>query len=198
MKHVFFFQGAMVLVALHGALVRAQQPPAHTPWEEGLYFGFRGGYLEADSVEPGSGVLGFLTGVRLTPHAAIEGSVDFNENHFTLTSGEVTVEVTTSRRETTAFQLALNLYPFPYRHFSPYLLGGVGYFRSEYQNGAAGVSADDGGYVAGFGFDLNFSGWYWGILSWDARWLFTRPETSGGTRVQPDGLMVTVGFKFRF
>jgi hypothetical protein len=169
--------------------------PAREGRTSGAFVGGRIGYLEVEGVDDGSLNVGILAGYRWASAIGVEASVDYH-----------TADFDAYGRSTYAFQASVVLHPFPPRApIQPYVLGGVGYYVSEYDlefdhDGGFALD-DDAGYHAGFGADV--------VLSRDphtgerfqatvdVRYLFTR-EDEPWERRRRDGLLITVGGKIRF
>jgi hypothetical protein len=161
----------------------------------GPFVGGRIGYLEVEGIDDGSLNVGVLAGYRWASILGIEASVDYH-----------TADFDAYGRSTYAFQASLVLHPFPPRApIRPYVLGGVGYYVSDYDldfdHDGGYAFDDDGGYHAGFGADIAvsrdpFTGERYQATV-DVRYLFTR-EDEPWERRRRDGLLVTVGGKVRF
>ncbi|HEU4402725.1 MAG TPA: outer membrane beta-barrel protein [Candidatus Polarisedimenticolia bacterium] len=159
------------------------------------YLGGRVGYLRVEGVDAGSLNVGLMFGYAFNTVLNLEGSIDYHEPQYDLYN-----------RSTYAFQASLYVYPLPsLTRFRPYGVGGVGYYYSDYDFDPAfpAVSderAGDGGFHAGFGFDLlipqNEPGQDF-FFTVDLRYLFTQPEPDQVT-VKADGLLATLGLKFRY
>ena len=115
-----------------------------------------------------------------------------------LTDG-TTITVPEIERKTIALQAGLSFMPFPEYQVRPYVLGGLGYYRSRYTSpDLPRESVSDSGYFAGFGVDLLGGQWNGdGSLVVEARWLFTQKEQYAEQRVRSDGFTVTVGFRIK-
>lgn len=168
-------------------LVEAVSSPA-----EG-YFGARVGYLSIEGVDPGSFNFGLVGAYLPSSVLGLEASLDYHEADFAGYD-----------RGTFALQASLVLYPVPRaRRIRPYVLGGVGYYYSDYEV-ASGVtfgggddSAHDAGFHAGFGFDFAAPE-AWSpeaglAFTMDVRYLFTRDTEP--SRPELDGYLITIGFK---
>ncbi len=169
------------------------------------YAGVRAGYIELDDVDDeGSYNVGFFGGAFFLRHFAVEGAIDFQTSEITLYEDEYGDEVTLAliERETFAFQVGLTFSPLrgPVR---PFLLGGVGYYSSQYvlpDHWGDKERIGDGGYYGGFGLELfgdshldpGFS------LTWDNRWLYTKDQYVAETEVAADGFSSSLGLKFKF
>jgi len=169
------------------------------------YVGFRAGFIELEDVDDeGSYNVGVFAGAYFLQHFAVEGAIDFQTSEITLYENEYgdVVSLPLIDRETWAFQLGLTFSPWK-GPFRPFLLGGIGYYSSQYvlpDNFGDRERIGDGGYYGGFGLDLfgdphasqGFS------LTWDNRWLFTKKQYVAETEVQADGFFSSLGLKFKF
>ncbi|MDJ0840216.1 MAG: outer membrane beta-barrel protein [Acidobacteriota bacterium] len=168
------------------------------------YIGLRAGFIELEDVdEDGSYNLGVFGGFFLTPELSLEASYDFQTSEVVLYEDCCsTVVVPLLDRKTNAFQLGLKFSPFR-TMLRPYLMGGVGYYSSEYTLPDYFGDVDrigDTGYYGGLGLELfgrafadtGFT------LVWENRWLFTQEEYWDENRIESDGFTSTLGFKFKF
>ena len=154
------------------------------------WFGVRVGYLKIDEMEDeGSANLGFTSGLRFSDPLGIEVSLDYHSSDFS--------EI---NRTTYAFQCSLMLFlNDPTQPVQPYLLGGGGYYLSGYDYYSGGVrytnfTTHKFGLHAGAGVD------FWigpnSSLTLDVRYLFVEEDAPDMDSV--DGILATVGTKFRF
>ncbi len=191
---------AFVLAVLLSSLAsRAEdvEPVAEAPPDApGPYVGGRVGYLEVEGVDQGSLNVGFLAGYAFEKTLAFEGSLDYH-----------TANYSSSDRETLALQASVCVYPFPgLRRAHPYAVGGVGVYYSDYavkEEGYSPTGMDewDAGFHVGGGIDIPI-----GLMddapdslvTIDVRYLFTREEHDNPQRIEPDGILATIGLKFRF
>lgn len=161
----------------------------------GPILGARIGYLEVEGIDEGSLNVGFLAGYRWASAFGLEVSVDYHDADFDVYG-----------RSTYAFQASAVVHPFPPRApVQPYVLGGVGYYVSNYDlafdyDGPYAWD-DEAGYHAGVGADIAVSrdpvtGERFQI-SGDVRYLFTRKDEVWERR-RRDGMLVTLGVKVRF
>lgn len=158
------------------------------------YAAFRIGYFRLEKVDSGSLNLGLAAGIHSNKWLSLEGSVDYH-----------TADYDAYNRSTYAFQASLLLYPFGRPNgIQPYLVAGAGYYFSDTNDveGIIDVSEEwsgDGGTHAGFGFDVALTDRAFDAVSltFDSRWLFTEEEMRG-EGVESDGLLVTLGVKYRF
>lgn len=163
------------------------------------YAGGRFGYLRLNGVDTGSLNVGILGGYLFAPRVAVEASLDYHTADFDLYG-----------RETYALQVSAYVYPFSVRHaVLPYGVAGAGvywnYYQPEDPNAAIEDQRSDGGFHAGFGFDVRLGKPAGPTvhgkrqppvrLTVDLRYLFTRPDP-GGTH--SDGLLATIGIKVGF
>jgi len=166
------------------------------------YFGIRTGFIELEEVDDeGSFNMGLFGGIFITTKFTLDASVDFQSTEFIWYLTDVHIDFTTLERKTTALQAGLTFSPFPNSPFRPFLLGGVGYFYSQYTSDYYGIeTVGDGGYYAGFGADfLGFNSDDPGFtLTVDARWLFTREEPYTEQEIEADGRMISIGLKYKF
>jgi opacity protein-like surface antigen len=170
---------------------------------QGFGIGGRMSMVRADAqADPAAAAQRFLGGqlrARLSPRTAIELSLERRTGH---------PDLTTRVREY-PLQGTLLLYPI-HSTFSPYLLGGIGWYTHVVDTLSAGqVTASDSsrkmGYHAGFGAELK-AGRHAGIHA-DYRYTMVHlgDETGDGTgglasRLKPsyDGSMWTAGITFYF
>ena len=163
------------------------------------YAGARVGYLQLEDVDSGSLNFGILGGLYFAPRVAIEGSLDYH-----------TADFDQYGRETYALQGSLYVYPFTAKHaFRPYGVAGAGfywnYYNADQDSSLPEDNRTDGGFHAGFGFDVLLTKQSAGsvpgsrqepvVLTVDLRYLFTQNDP-GGTR--SDGLLATVGIRVGF
>lgn len=163
------------------------------------YAGARIGYLRLKDVDTGSLNLGILGGLYFAPRVAIEGSLDYH-----------TADFDQYGRETYALQGSLYVYPFTAKHaFRPYGVAGAGfywnYYNADEDSSVPEDNRTDGGFHAGFGFDVLLTRQSAGsisgtrqepiVLTVDLRYLFTQNDP-GGTH--SDGLLATVGIRVGF
>ncbi len=161
------------------------------------YFGVRAGYMEIDNLEEGgSANIGFTSGYRFDDPLAIEFSLDYHTSEFSDVN-----------RTTYALQASLLVYLAPITsRVQPYMLGGGGFYLSGYDYWTDSgyrrtnfTSHKFGGHLGG-GIDV------WPTpdvsLTVDVRYLFLKEDTPGDA-VQDingsvDGILITIGTKFRF
>jgi hypothetical protein len=174
--------------------------PAPLPARDRIpYAGARVGYLQLKDVDTGSLNFGILGGLYFAPRVAIEGSLDYH-----------TADFDQYGRETYALQGSLYVYPFTAKHaFRPYGVAGAGfywnYYNADEDSSVPEDNRTDGGFHAGFGFDVLLTKQAAGSISGtkqepialtvDLRYLFTQNDP-GGTR--SDGLLATVGIRVGF
>ncbi len=169
------------------------------------YLGVRLGRLNLENVDDdGSFMFGVYGGGFVTPWLALEGSVDFQESDFYVTSDDWIINYNYLDRETTAFQAGLKLMPLTVGPVRPFLTGGVGYYMSEYVDhdryNQYQDRIDESGFYGGAGIEFfgrgsasrGFS------LTWDNRWLFTEKERYRENDIQADGWTSSLGCTFRF
>ncbi len=194
---------APVVIALAALLsfpaVRAEEVEGATeapPDAPGGYIGGRVGYLEVEGVDGGSLNVGFLAGYAFQKALALEGSLDYH-----------TADYGSNGRETVALQASVCVYPFSGRGRPRlYAVGGVGVYYSDYEITEEGYTPTDtrewdAGYHAGVGIDVPIGlmdDTPDSLLTIDVRYLFTREERDDPQRIEPDGILATIGLKFRF
>ncbi len=189
----------LALVALSGACLTtasAQEPSERvveiSPWQPAAYVGARVGYLEVEGVDEGSFNFGLFGGFEVREFLAIEGSLDYH-----------TAEYSLGNRSTAALQASVRVYPLPILHrFRPYAVGGVGFYVSDVDLGQETWERyTDGGFHAGGGLDIAVP--RHGLppavfTTFDVRYLYTHKSEDDPRKVEPDGILATVGVKARF
>jgi hypothetical protein len=165
-----------------------------------LYIGLRLSYLEVKGLHEGDVNAGVVVGFRLSPHLALEGSYDSQ-------LGDAFSGIVLGRDYTIdALQATLVWYPAsPRARFRPFVMGGAGYYTSQYENWSWSSSEgwistrvsgqSDRGFHAGGGFELSSRPDSPLALVTDARWLYTGKDEADPGRVAPDGLLISVGIK---
>ncbi len=159
------------------------------------YFGVRVGYMEIDGIEDGgSANLGFTLGFRVSNPVAIEFSLDYHSSEFSAVD-----------RTTYAFQASLLLYLTSNTNVQPYLVGGGGYYISGYDYWINGYKYTDftshkfGGHL-GAGIDIMLG--EYSTITFDVRYIGVDedvPQEYFGYDTKTfDGILATVGAKFRF
>ncbi len=159
------------------------------------YFGVRLGYMEIDGIEDeGSANLGFTLGFRVSNPVAVEFSLDYHTSEFSAID-----------RTTYAFQASLLLYLASNTNVQPYILGGGGYYISGYDYWVDGYRYTDFtshkfGLHAGAGVDILLGDY--SIITFDVRYIAVDEdvpvEAFGYDNKTFDGILATVGAKFRF
>ncbi len=178
-------------------LVSSLAPGMHQVHAEDQVLGYAGGrvgYLKLEGVDEGSLNLGLFGAWQPHPHLALVGAFDYHEADFDLQC-----------RTTWAVSASLELYLLDQENrLQPYVVGGVGYYVSQYDFEPVIVGGDDHareeGYHAGFGLDINTGQWDEDgdmvAINLDARWIFSEQEDD--LQVEPDGFLFSVGVKVKF
>ena len=154
------------------------------------WFGVRAGYMSIDDMDDGgSANIGFTSGLRVNNTVAVEFSIDYHSSDFS-----------EADRTTYAFQCsALVFFAGTRAKFQPYLVGGIGYYLSGYDYYRDGYrytnfNTDKFGLHGGVGADFQVAPNAWMTL--DVRYLFVDEDAPDMDSV--DGILATVGTKFRF
>lgn len=152
---------------LPATLARPAEESKVSPWS----LGPSGGYLRAKDTDRGTWFGGVQARFRFGIFAA-EASITFHQNHYE--NGDVVV---------TQFPLQLTafLYPIPVGPIRPYILGGVGWYRTRIDySGALGSIPDDHqnifGEHLGAGAELMLGDRV--SLNADVRYIFLNPDTA--------------------
>ena len=157
------------------------------------FAGARVGYLRLEEIDQGSLNVGLTFGYDWGSPFELEGSLDYHTADYDLYG-----------RSTFALQLSLLLLPWRDQQVQFYGVGGIGAYVSDYDQVPGVLDASDslvseGGFHAGFGLNV-FLARDMGqdlFITLDSRWLFTEKETASN-RIQSDGLLATIGIKYRF
>jgi opacity protein-like surface antigen len=169
--------------------------------------GPRAGFYRSRDAEDGSWYGGVQARVRLGQYFGLEGAVDYRlEETFDFDVAGVDGEI---RQHTYPVTASLMLFLPVLPHFSPYLVGGGGYYfnRIDYSEELEDLGFDDDtnstfGWHAGAGLEFPFSDHV--ALNLDFRWIFMDPEfgEEGGTDLDEDrsvdGYAATAAVMFYF
>ena len=158
-----------------------------------VYLGVRTGTLMVDTIDGNHDIsFGVMFGVKFNEALGVELSYD---NQFNGLFG--------TGWSTDAYQASLLLYLPASDRVQLYLVGGVGVYQSTYNywesdgwdsHLVTDVNYSDGGFHAGAGIDIGITPNV--AMTLDARYIFV--EDNGPYANRADGLLATVGFKFRF
>jgi len=168
-------------------------PSKRTANSGGLQFsiGLVGGYLKARDADRGTWFAGGQARLHLTPVLALEVSGTYHQNHYE--KGDITV---------TQYPVQVSglIYPLPSSVFSPYIVGGAGWYYSRigYSGALSGFSDQTKhpfGTHVGAGADVKLGRF---TIDADFRYIFL---DSSGTQL-PDGdfnyWQATLGVNFNF
>jgi hypothetical protein len=147
--------------------------------------GFRGGWYKAQDANDGTVYGGFQARWKLFPALAIEGLVDYH-----------TEQSFPGNRKVTSYPVLVSalFYLIPGAQVSPYLLGGVGWYYSNVEDGQGSVWTNDFGAHLGGGVDIPLSPTI--VLNADLRYYFLNFTDQKVKDLQANGYIVSVGLTF--
>lgn len=174
--------------ALAPLTASAEEYDARSASRPGVTFGGRAAYNRPKGADSGSLYGGAQLRLHLTSVLAVEGSADYRQNTF----GGTVVDVY-------PVQASLMLYLTPSGVFSPYILGGVGWYHTRIRGGA---SSQRYGPHAGAGLEVALDH-HWSIdASYRYLWTqsLTAPTTTSpfGKNFSDNGFMLTAALNYRF
>lgn len=176
---------------------QAPPPPAayrgRTPPSQPMFsIGPEVGYMKAKDADRGTWLVGAQARVHLVPYLAGEASITFHQNHYD--NGDVHVTQY-------PVQVSALLYPLPNAQFSPYLVGGGGWYYSRitYGGSLSGLSNQTDhsfGWHTGAGLEIKLG--TSASINADLRYIFLNP---GDNAVSADNFnywQATAGLNFLF
>jgi outer membrane immunogenic protein len=150
-----------------------------------------GGYLKPAGADHGSWFVGVQARLRLVRFLALEVSATWNETEYQ--SGDVDV---------TQYPVQVSglIYPFPSWTFSPYLVGGGGWYYSRVDYSGALAATPDStdrtfGAHGGIGADYKWGNF---VLDADLRYIFLDPTSKHIRKGEFDFWQVTLGVNYTF
>lgn len=188
-KRSFASFGVLLIAAAlapRGAFADGDSLQASQP---GVTFGGRAAYYRPKDADHGTLNGGAQLRLHFTSVLAVEGSVDYRQNSFASTTvDEVPV------------QLSAMLYLMPSAIFSPYILGGVGWYYTHIQG--FNTSTNRFGPHAGAGVEVALAP-HW-TVDGSFRYLWTQSLTApttaspAGKNFSDNGFMLTTALNYRF
>jgi opacity protein-like surface antigen len=180
---------ALTLFALAAPPARAADDDLSAS-RAGLTFGGRAAYYRPKGADNGSMFGGGQIRLHITPVLALEGSADYRQNEF----GGTTVDVY-------PVQGSLLIYLTPHSMFSPYILGGAGWYHTHVR-GPNESTTNRYGPHAGAGLELALAKNWTIDGSWRYLWTqdLTAPTAASplGKNFSDNGWMVTAALNYRW
>jgi hypothetical protein len=171
------------------AAYRGRTPPTTQPF---FSLGLAGGYLRAPGADRGTWTAGLQARVHVLPYLAVEGAGMYHENSYGHGNADVIQY---------PVQVSALLYPLPNSQFSPYLVGGVGWYysRIKFEGALSGLSNETEntyGTHAGAGLDVRLGSS--ASIDADFRYIFLNPRSSAFQSGDFNYWQGTLGLNFSF